>query len=227
MSGPPAASGNRLGVVLGSSLDHDPFSGRDDVVVLRRHGPSASVPAHLVDHRANVRTLVESGCDRVVAVGSAGSLRVDLGVGSVVAPDDYLALGAHDTFHTTTEGYGTRTFDLAWRARVIEAWRGVPGSRSIVNGGTYAQTRGPRFETPAEVRLLATAADLVGMTLASECMLAAEAGLAYAAVCQVDNLANGLEPGDVDPAAAYLAGTAAAGERLAAEVVACVDALLP
>jgi len=35
----------------------------------------------------------------------------------------------------------------------------------------------------------------VGMTIASECIVAGELGLAYAAVCVVDNLANGLGPG--------------------------------
>ena len=62
----------------------------------------------------------------------------------------------------------------------------------IIDGGVYAQTRGPRFETPAEVRALARVADLVGMTVASECILATEVGLPYAAICVVDNLANGL-----------------------------------
>ena len=45
----------------------------------------------------------------------------------------------------------------------------------------YAQTLGPRFETPAEVRALARVADMVGMTIAAEAVLAGEAALAYAA----------------------------------------------
>ena len=40
--------------------------------------------------------------------------------------------------------------------------------------------------------MIAPHADLVGMTIASECVIAAELGLEYAAVCMVDNLANGL-----------------------------------
>ena len=40
---------------------------------------------------------------------------------------------------------------------------------------------------------MAAHAHLVGMTLASECIVANELGLAYAAVCVVDNLANGIE----------------------------------
>jgi purine nucleoside phosphorylase len=42
------------------------------------------------------------------------------------------------------------------------------------------------------VRFLSTVGDLVGMTIASECFLAGEVGLAHAAVCVVDNLGNGI-----------------------------------
>ena len=42
------------------------------------------------------------------------------------------------------------------------------------------------------MRALARVGDLVGMTLAAECILSRELGLAYAAVCVVDNLANGV-----------------------------------
>jgi purine nucleoside phosphorylase len=37
------------------------------------------------------------------------------------------------------------------------------------------------------------------MTLASECILAGELGLPYAAVCVVDNLANGIEAQPLSP----------------------------
>jgi len=60
------------------------------------------------------------------------------------------------------------------------------------DGGVYWQTVGPRFETPAEIRLIAAHADVVGMTIASECVLAGELGISYAAICVVDNLANGV-----------------------------------
>jgi 5'-methylthioadenosine phosphorylase len=86
----------------------------------------------------------------------------------------------------------------------------------------YAQTRGPRFETPAEVRALTRVADLVGMTVASECILTSEVGLPYAAICVVDNLANGLgdAPLTLDE---FRAGVAANRDRLVADL----DALLP
>ena len=39
---------------------------------------------------------------------------------------------------------------------------------------------------------MAAHAQLVGMTIASECIAACEVGLSYAAICVVDNLANGV-----------------------------------
>ena len=74
---------------------------------------------------------------------------------------------------------------------MLAAWEASGAGRSR-DGGVYWQTIGPRFETPAEIRLMAAHADLVGMTIASECVVAGELGLAYAAVCVVDNLANGI-----------------------------------
>jgi 5'-methylthioadenosine phosphorylase len=65
----------------------------------------------------------------------------------------------------------------------------VPSART---GGVYVQTRGPRIETVAEVTALAKIADVVGMTLASEATLACELGMEFAALCTVDNYANGL-----------------------------------
>ena len=63
--------------------------------------------------------------------------------------------------------------------------------------GGRIEAIGPRFETPAEIRLMAAHADVVGMTVATECIVAGELGLDYAAVCMVDNLANGLGEGEL------------------------------
>ena len=83
----------------------------------------------------------------------------------------------------------------------IRQWTNTP-ERYLVNthwhydhtmgNGVYWQAFGPRFETPAEIRFIGQFADVVGMTMASECIVAGELGLSYAAVCIVDNLANGV-----------------------------------
>jgi 5'-methylthioadenosine phosphorylase len=160
-------------------------------VVVGRHGSEVSVPAHLVDHERNLRALVALGCDRVLAVASTGSLRRDLPTGSVIAPDDLFGPWVNPTIFDDQRGHSVPGFDPVWRAEVVGAWRDRAAT-PIHDGGVYVQTGGPRFETPAEIRFFATVGDVIGMTVFAECLIARELGLSYAAVCVVDNLANGL-----------------------------------
>jgi purine nucleoside phosphorylase len=206
----PRPTGDRLAVIYGYSLPEGahPVEGKTvsfgatgtrsveaidsgEIVGLPRHGIDRSVPAHRVDHRNNIRALCELGCSRVLALGSVGSLRPDLEVGSFVCPDDFYAPETAPSFYDDPRGHSIPGFDTDWRRLVLDAWRDR-SETELVDGGVYAHTVGPRFETPAEVRALARVADVVGMTLAAETVLAREAGLAYAAVCSVDNLANGI-----------------------------------
>jgi 5'-methylthioadenosine phosphorylase len=163
-----------------------------DFLVLQRHGFDAYVRADEIDHRANVLALRAAGCDRVLGLSSVGSLRADWPVGTFVCPDDFYAPHVNDTLHDDARSHAIPGFDSPWRDRLLETWR-THATTPIKDRGVYTQTRGPRFETAAEVRALAQVGDLVGMTIAAECILSKEVGLAYAAVCVVDNLANGLE----------------------------------
>lgn len=196
----------RLAVILGSSATGPngggvaAAAGRHGAVVLHRHGNAeAYVLPHSVDHAANLRSLAAEGCDRVLAIGSVGSLHAGLAVGSFVCPDDFIALQTTVTIYEDTRGHATPGFDPAWREQVLAAWR-ESGAGDLRDRGVYWQTNGPRFETPAEIRLIAAHADLVGMTLASECVVAGELDLPYAAVCVVDNLANGIAAKPLSPA---------------------------
>ncbi|HEY6636133.1 MAG TPA: MTAP family purine nucleoside phosphorylase [Solirubrobacterales bacterium] len=206
----PRPTGNRLAVIYGYSLPEGahPVEGErvevdaegqrpveaidaGAIVGLPRHGFDRTVPAHLVDHRGNVRALCELGCARALALGSVGSLRGDLEVGSFLCPNDFYAPETAPSFYDDPRGHSIPGFDPEWRKVVVDAWR-ERGESELIDGGVYAHTIGPRFETPTEVRALEKVADVVGMTLAAETVLAKEAGLAYAAICSVDNLANGV-----------------------------------
>jgi 5'-methylthioadenosine phosphorylase len=206
----PRPNGNKLCVIHGNSLPEgaDPVEGKrveldvggalpveatdgEEIVGIPRHGFDRSIPAHLVDHRANIRAACELGCDRVLALASVGSLDKDLKVGMLICPEDFYAPETAPSFYRDPRGHSVPGFDPDWRQIVISAWGSLTKTELEV-GGVYAQTIGPRFETPAEVRALAGVADMVGMTIAAETVLAGEAALAYAAVCSVDNLANGI-----------------------------------
>ena len=178
----------RVGLVIGSAPVE--VRGRPGVEVLRRHGEPHVLP-HLIDHPANMRRLAEAGCDRVLAVSSVGGLKPALGPGLLVCPDDFLALDAPPvTTRSDVEAHRVPGFDGEWRREVLGAFR--EGGVEVHDGGVYWQANGPRLETPAEVRFAAAHADVIGMTVASECVVAGELGLRYAAICAVDNLANGV-----------------------------------
>ena len=65
-------------------------------------------------------------------------------------------------------------------------------------GGIYAVYNGPRFESPAEIRMCAKlGVTVVGMTGVPEATLAREAGLRYAAIAAVANPAAGLSKEEI------------------------------
>ena len=194
----------RLAVILGSSAvgsggeEIAAVAERHGAVVLQRHGAEGYRLPHLIDHEASLRSLLEAGCERALAVGSVGSLKAEIGVGGLVCPHDFIALQVTVTTFDDPRGHAMPGFEQSWRAEVLVAWE-ASGAPPLRDGGVYWQTNGPRFETPAEIGLIAAHADLVGMTLASECIVAGELGLPYAAVCMVDNLANGIAARPLSP----------------------------
>ncbi len=229
----------RLAVIAGSALRDSAFAAGGtrvefggvavtDVggtIVLQRHGLDTWSPPHRIDHRAHITALLEADVDRICAISSVGSLRTDWPVGTCAIVDDFYAPGETTSYFDDPRSHIVPGFDPAWRGVVLDAWR-TTTTTAIHDGGVYAQTSGPRFETPAEVRALTQVADLVGMTVASECIMAAEAGVAYAAICVVDNLANGLGATDLT-IAEFEAGVATNRARLVADLDALIPALAP
>jgi 5'-methylthioinosine phosphorylase len=155
-----------------------------DFLLLLRH--QRGLPPHRVNFRAQMAALAIRGADRVVAVGSSGSLKKEITPGSVVIPHDYLSWGDIPSIHDHAIAHVRPELDPLLHQELCDL---LPGS---IPRGVYVQTRGPRIETVAEVQALARIADVVGMTIASEATLARELDLRFAAVCTVDNYAHGL-----------------------------------
>lgn len=167
------------------------------VAFVARHGVDHSIAPHRVNYRANIHALLEAGCDRVLAVSSVGGISPECVPGALVVPDqlvDY-TWGREMTFQR--EGDPVVHFDFTdpyspgWRGQVTDGLNSL--GIEFVDGGTYAATQGPRFETAGEIRRLAgEGCSIVGMTGMPEAILAREAGLDYAAICPVGNLAAGI-----------------------------------
>ena len=151
----------RLAVVGGHSMLGTDYACADGRVArgapATRPARSPIGPAHLVDHVANMRSLVDQGCDRVLAISSVGGLRRELGVGTFLAPDDFIALhtsiSIYDDFRGHTVPFVRPGVACARRRRVARAMR--PTIAPLEDGGVYWQAFGPRFETPAEIRFIA------------------------------------------------------------------------
>ena len=154
----------RLAVILGSNAlgpggeEIAAAAAEHGAAIVQRHGAGEAgyVLPHAIDHAANLRPLVEQGCDRVLAIGSVGSLKPELPVGSLVCPDDFVALHLGVSIFADARAHSrARLRPRAGAREVIDAWRA--GGQAPRDGGVYWQTLGPRFETPAEIRLIAAA----------------------------------------------------------------------
>jgi 5'-methylthioadenosine phosphorylase len=173
----------------------DTDSGPRSVAFLPRHGRHHEHPAHVVPYRANLWALRSLGVRQVVAPCAVGSLRPELGPGTVVAPDQlvdrttsrvqtYFDQGAcHVGF---ADPYCSRL-----RAEVLGSMR-TQGA-DVVDGGTMVVIDGPRFSTRAESQWYAAQGwSLVNMTGHPEAVLARELALCYSAVALVTDLDAGL-----------------------------------
>jgi len=177
----------------------------ETVVFISRHGahPEHYTLPHLINHRANMKSLAELGVKEIVAINSAGSLHRKWKPGTIMIPDDFIMLTGIPGILQTRSAHLTPQLNPGVRQRLLEA---AQESRvEVVDQGVYFQMPGPRLETQAEIRMIARFADLVGMTLASEAVTAQEFNLAYGALCSIDNYGNGLveEPLTVEQIVAH------------------------
>lgn len=170
--------------------------GPAEAVFIARHGSTHGAPPHAVRFRANLAALASAKVDRAFAVNAVGALHASIPVPSFLVPDDFVDLAAHAerTFHDTgavhvdlSEPYCRET-----RAALVEG--AGASSLPLAAQGTYVAVAGPRLETPAEVRFLATLGHIVGMTGAPEAALAREKALCLASLSVVTNAAAGLAP---------------------------------
>ena len=165
------------------------------VAFIPRHASGHSIPPHKINFRANIDALKNVGVTKIIATNSVGSMNEDMPPGSFVIPDDFLDF-SQDRVKTFYE-------DKVVHIDVTEAYcpslRDVLAqSGDVILGGTYVCTEGPRFETPAEIRMFKMlGGDLVGMTGVPEVTLAREREICYNSICIVSNYASGISPDEL------------------------------
>jgi 5'-methylthioadenosine phosphorylase len=164
----------------------------DGIALILRHGddPNHHTLPHMINHRANLKALKDIGVTEIVGINSTGSLKKDLYPGMIVVPDDFITLTATPTIYQDSTVHITPLLNETVRQKLITA--ALNCNLQVVKKGTYWQTHGPRLETKAEIKMMANFADIVGMTMANEAVIALELDLPYACACSIDNFGNGL-----------------------------------
>ena len=180
---------------LSPSILVDEMNGKS-VAFLPRHGAHHSVPPHMVNYRANVYALHKMGVEQIVATNAVGAINPDFKPGDLVVPHDFVDF---------TKFRPITFYDTSPVTHVDLSQPYCPTLRSIlINHGkkhgklweqaVLACTEGPRYETPAEIRMFRQlGCDIVGMTSAPEAVLARELEMCYATMCFVTNMAAGMQ----------------------------------
>jgi purine nucleotide phosphorylase len=144
-----------------------------------------------------IAAMAELGCETLLQTNAAGSLRLDMPPGSVMAISDHINFtGVNPLFGTTGNSRFVDmvdAYDPALRKKLMDAAR---QANVRCHEGIYIFFCGPSFETPAEIRAaVVLGADAVGMSTAPETILARRAGLKVVAFSLMTNYAAGLVPG--------------------------------
>ena len=145
--------------------------------------------------RAPLEALAGAGCKTLIITNAAGSLRHEVGPGSLMLIADHISLtGINPLIGEKSDN--DRFVDLAgaYDADLGQRFRQVARKLDIaLADGTYMWFPGPSFETPAEIRAARVlGADAVGMSTVPEVIIARRIGLRVAAVSNITNLAAGM-----------------------------------
>ncbi|GAB18634.1 purine nucleoside phosphorylase [Gordonia effusa NBRC 100432] len=189
---PPKAAGHSGTAVSVRVGDH-----RVLLLVGRTHAYEGHHLARVVHP---IRTAAATGARTIVLTNAAGGINPDYGVGQPVLISDHLNLTGRSPL------VGAQFVDLvdAYSPRLRDVARGVD---STLTEGVYAGLPGPHYETPAEIRMLATlGADLVGMSTVHETIAARAAGMKVLGVSLVTNPAAGITGKALDHAEVLAAG---------------------
>jgi len=159
------------------------------VVLIARHGREHTIPPTQVNYRANIRALKDAGCTHIVATTAVGSLREKIGRGDLIIIDQFIDFTKQRkmTFYESFEPHNpvhtpmADPYDDHLRKILIDECKEL--AFPFHEKGTVVTIEGPRFSSRAESYMFrAWGADIINMSIATETILANEAGIPYAAV---------------------------------------------
>ncbi len=145
----------------------------------------------------SIRTLKLLGVQKLLVSGAVGSMNLKLKPGSLCILKDHInfmcnnpLIGNHDPafgpmFFDLTEAY-----DKTMRKTALSAAKKV---KINAGEGVYLAVTGPNFETPSEIQLFKKfGADVVGMSVVPEVLVARQCGILVLGLAWVTNLGCGI-----------------------------------
>lgn len=182
------------------------------VAAINRHKDGYSVPAHKINHKANIFALWLLGVDIIIATNAVGAINIGMKPGDIVLPHQCAQFYPTPTFF---EGGDEQTYYTDMAKPYCDSLHFKLGNiassqlmyRTMFNpsprlhiAGRYINTPGPRFETSFEIKIFAgMKCDIVGMTGVPEATLARELRMHYQPICVVANMAPGILSGKITP----------------------------
>jgi 5'-methylthioadenosine phosphorylase len=207
------------------------FAGAE-VLHISRHREGHRLVSHQVTHQANIAALRDRGADAILAVTVCGAVDPDLPLGTLVVFDDLHFLanrlpdGSICTLHTEPGRPGRghwiyeQPFSQPLREALLEAARDA--GLTVRDGGCYGHVDGPRFNTKAEIRMLAACGvTAVSQTAGPETVLAGEAEIPFALLGYATDYANGVQD-EATPVAELIRLIGASPKAFAATLAAAV-----
>ncbi|MFW9929605.1 MAG: MTAP family purine nucleoside phosphorylase [Candidatus Thorarchaeota archaeon] len=192
---------------FGSTILYSSKIENKQVYFLNRHGIQHSVPPHQINYKANIFALWKKGVDFIISTSAVGVLKqyepsdiviLEQFVDFVSPPITFFDGKFELILHNGLKKSGVIHTDFTdpycplLRSKIKENEKII--NLTIKEGGIYILSRGPRFETPAEIKIITKNnwGNVVGMTNPPEVILARELEMHYAAIGIVTNYAAGL-----------------------------------
>lgn len=161
-----------------------------------RHSLGHRTPPHRINFRAIISGLRSLGVQHILASAATGCLRQNWAPGTLALCTQYIDLSSRNlTLFESKVAHKPMNEVMPMLARQALIQALSDNGVSLQTEACYGQLNGPRYETAAEISMLdKLGVDVVGMTAATEFILAREAGIGYSCVAIVSNLAEGLSP---------------------------------
>ncbi|MCH2546787.1 MAG: purine-nucleoside phosphorylase [Alphaproteobacteria bacterium] len=142
-----------------------------------------------------LRSLKAAGVETIMLTNAAGSLREEVGPGSVMMIVDHIFFSVNNPL--TGEQGDNRFVDMSQAydaAHSVELRKAAANSGVTLHEGVYMWFPGPNFETPAEIRAARVlGADAAGMSTAPEAIIARHCGMKVAGMSVITNLGAGMD----------------------------------